>query len=37
MKGKSANYTRKSSLADLYDPMCMPQDLRKVHEELATS
>ena len=22
------------SLADLYDPMCMPQDLRKAHDEL---
>ena len=27
-------HTRKSSLADLYDPTCMPTDLRKAHEEL---
>ncbi|WP_421776785.1 class I SAM-dependent DNA methyltransferase [Gardnerella sp. KA00255] len=28
-----ANHTGQS-LADLYDPMCMPQDLRKAHNEL---
>lgn len=27
-------HTRKSSLADLYDPTYMPTDLRKAHDEL---
>ena len=30
---KTANHPGQS-LADLYDPMCMPTDLRKAHDEL---